>query len=172
MFQVSDPFFLGLVKMRSQSRKQPAHENHSSKNEIANAQQGEDSEAAVKLPQKKNPVFSDGLPMNVSVEQLKAILIQPAQNVGDRAVLLDARDRLVRLIKDAKDKNISTKRVTTLSGTCLDMCPEKERYSRAEKHRLALYEMLVSPEKMVLCCVLHQNCVIICIHVESLLTGV
>jgi hypothetical protein len=88
--------------------------------------------------------------MHTTVEQLKAFLIEPANSVADRAVLLDARDRLVRLVKDAKDKNIGTHRVTTLRGTCLDMCPEKERYSRAEKHRLALYEMLVSPEKGVL----------------------
>ena len=132
--------------MRAQNRKQPVNEIQSSKFEIANVQQVEDSETTVKVQHKKNPVFIDGLPMHTTVEQLKAFLIEPVNSVADRAVLLDARDRLVRLLKDAKDKNIGTYRVTTLRGTCLDMCPEKERYSRAEKHRLALYEMLVSPE--------------------------
>ena len=92
--------------------------------------------------------LSDGLPMHTTIEQLKAILSQPATNIGDKAVLLDARDRLIRLRKDGKDKIVTIGKVSTLKGTCLDMCPEKERYSRAEKRRLALYEMLDKDEKV------------------------
>ena len=111
----------------------------------------EPSSSTNKPLSKKNPSpinLCDGLPMHTTIEQLKAILTQPASNIADRAVLLDARDRLVRLRKDAKDKSLGGKKVGALKGTCLDMCPEKERYSRAEKHRLALYEMLVTQEKV------------------------
>ena len=101
-----------------------------------------------KQPFKKTAVFNlnDGIPMQISMEELKKILGQQAHNVGDRATLLDARDRLVRLTKEAKAKaSSSIKAATTvLRGTCFDMCPEKERYSRAEKRRLAPYELLNS----------------------------
>lgn len=86
--------------------------------------------------------------MQITKEQLKAVLTQPASNVSDKVVLLDARDRLVRLARDMKGKTGTGKKVITLTGTCLDMCPEKERYSRAEKHRLSQFEMLVSDEKV------------------------
>ena len=79
--------------MRAQNRKQPVNEIQSSKFEIANVQQVEDSETTVKVQHKKNPVFIDGLPMHTTVEQLKAFLIEPVNSVADRAVLLDARDR-------------------------------------------------------------------------------
>ncbi|KZS00675.1 putative Xmas-2 protein, partial [Daphnia magna] len=134
--------------MRSQSRKQNVHESVNSKSDVAIVA-SEDSES-IKLSQKKSHNIinlAEGLPMQITKEQLKAILSQPASNVADKVVLLDARDRLVRLMRDIKGKTGNTKKAITLRGTCLDMCPEKERYSRAEKHRLALFEMLVSDEK-------------------------
>lgn len=135
--------------MRSQSRKQNVHESVNSKSDVAIVA-SEDSES-IKLSQKKSHNIinlAEGLPMQITKEQLKAILSQPASNVADKVVLLDARDRLVRLTRDIKGKTGNTKKAITLRGTCLDMCPEKERYSRAEKHRLALFEMLVSDEKV------------------------
>ncbi len=136
------------------SRKLTIHEVPINRNELSNpTNQAEDLEtgSSSKPLTKKNPTpisLSDGLPMHITIEQLKSILTQPANNIADRAVLLDARDRLVRLRKDAKDKYLGDQKVSTLKGTCLDMCPEKERYSRAEKHRLASYEMLITPEKV------------------------
>lgn len=92
--------------------------------------------------------LSDGLPINMTEEELKTVLTQRAKSLGDRATLLDARDRLIRLKKGAAAKtNNSSKISTTLKGTCLDMCPEKERYSRAEKRRLAPYELVASQVK-------------------------
>ncbi|XP_057368752.1 germinal-center associated nuclear protein-like [Daphnia carinata] len=134
--------------MRSQGRKQNAPESLNSKNDLTVAA-SEDSEF-IKLSQKKshNVInLAEGLPIQITKEQLKAILTQPASNVADKVVLLDARDRLLRLTRDIKGKTGNAKKAITLRGTCLDMCPEKERYSRAEKHRLALFEMLVSDEK-------------------------
>ena len=88
--------------------------------------------------------LSEGIPLQITLDELRVILSQPANSVGDRATLLDARDRFIRLKKANKSKTSSSlsKSSTTLLGTCMDMCPEKERYSRAEKRRLAPYEIL------------------------------
>lgn len=137
--------------MRPQIRKQTVPESQNFRSEASNTQNPFEDAESIKLPSKKNVNtinLNDGLPMHTTVEQLKIILTQPASNIGDKAVLLDARDRLIRLRKDAKDKSVGVKKVTTLKGTCLDMCPEKERYSRAEKRRLALYEIIDSYEKV------------------------
>lgn len=137
--------------MRPQARRHNVQEASSPRTEASNLPyQLEDSETS-KMTVKKvsNTInLSDGLPMHATVEQLKMILAQPALSIGDKAVLLDARDRLIRLRKDAKEKTSGSSKSTTLIGTCLDMCPEKERYSRAEKRRLASYELLISYEKV------------------------
>lgn len=87
--------------------------------------------------------LSEGIPLQITMDELRGILSQPANSVGDKATLLDARDRFLRLKKANKSKTTSSlSKSTTLLGTCLDMCPEKERYSRAEKRRLAPYELL------------------------------
>lgn len=137
--------------MRAQSKKQSLQDNPRNEGSNIVNQKLEDCETSGKqLPKKNQNQFnlSDGLPMQVSVEQLKAILSQPANNISDKVVLLDARDRLIRYKKDAKEKSITIEKAKTLKGTCLDMCPEKERYSRAEKRRLALYEMLPANDKV------------------------
>ena len=92
-----------------------------------------------------NVNLSEGLPMQISAEELKAVLLQPARTAADKATVLDARDRLVRIKKEGSNKSASdVKAVAVLTGTCPDMCPEKERYLRVEKRRLASYEILVN----------------------------
>lgn len=137
--------------MRAQNKKYSAQDNQPARNDQSNSniQKFEEFETN-KQPSKKNQInLSDGLPMQVSLEQLYEIINQPAHNMSDKVVLLDARDRLVRHRKDAKEKQVSIKK-GALKGTCLDMCPEKERYSRAEKRRLAFYEMLNSEDKVII----------------------
>jgi len=123
---------------------------------------------------KKNPKMinlSEGLPMQITIDELRVILTQPTKNAAERATILDARDKYLRMLKDIKGKSSATiSSGTILHGTCMDMCPEKERceynmgsliniqlidtilnfcrYSREEKRRLASYEILTSSEKV------------------------
>ncbi|KAG1669951.1 Germinal-center associated nuclear protein [Nymphon striatum] len=60
-----------------------------------------------------------------------------ANTAGERFEVLKARDNLIRLQK----KQMSRSRSKTLSGTCPDMCPEKERYDRQEKKQLSIFEL-------------------------------
>lgn len=89
--------------------------------------------------------LSEGLPMQASVELLRSYLTQQACTAAEKGTVLDARDRLVRLDKENKP---SAPQTEALRGTCPDMCPEKERYSRAEKRRLAVYEIVSGKEKV------------------------
>lgn len=83
---------------------------------------------------------------------LLAILKQTAHTVGERYRALDARDKIIRLHLQ-KQSDIVTARATR--GCCPDMCPEKERYSRADKKCLSLFEVLpgsdgvMDPTRMV-----------------------
>ena len=80
--------------------------------------------------------------MQMTEDELTSVLLQQARSASEKATILDARDRLVRIKKESKSKSASdVKSVATLKGTCPDMCPEKERYLRVEKRRLAPYEM-------------------------------
>jgi len=38
---------------------------------------------------------------------------------------------------------------TKLFGTCLDMCPEKERYMRQYQRQLTVFEILNSPVSLI-----------------------
>jgi hypothetical protein len=55
-----------------------------------------------------------------------------------RLQVLEARDKLYRLI-NAKTTDIS--KVTSLKGTCRDMCPEKERLMREARLQVASFEV-------------------------------
>uniref|UniRef100_A0A224YS23 Germinal-center associated nuclear protein n=1 Tax=Rhipicephalus zambeziensis TaxID=60191 RepID=A0A224YS23_9ACAR len=72
-------------------------------------------------------------------ESLSALLRQSAHSVGERYRVLDARDKIIRLRLE-KQSDLATARATR--GTCPDMCPEKERYSRTDKKCLSSFEML------------------------------
>lgn len=72
-------------------------------------------------------------------ESLSALLRQAAHSVGERYRVLDARDKIIRLRLE-KQSDLATAQAT--KGTCPDMCPEKERYSRTDKKCLSSFEML------------------------------
>jgi len=78
-----------------------------------------------------------------SVEELQNIIRQVAFTVEDKYKILEARDRLMRL-KRAKPASLATAKVT--SGTCPDMCPEKERLMRESQRQIASYEQLEGNE--------------------------
>lgn len=88
--------------------------------------------------------LNDGLPMHTSIEELESILVHPTNGVSERSTILDARDRYIRLKREAKATTVKS---AIIKGTCYDMCPEKERYSTAEKRRLASYEILAGCDK-------------------------
>ena len=54
----------------------------------------------------------------------------------ERFKVLDARDKLMRLRAPPKPGEVR------LKGCCQDICPEKERYSRATKNQLRVYEKI------------------------------
>ena len=93
--------------------------------------------------------LNDGLPMHISIEELEPILVHPTNGVSERYTILDARDRYIRLKREAKATTVKS---AIIKGTCYDMCPEKERYSRAEKRRLASYEILAGCDKVYYTC--------------------
>ena len=68
--------------------------------------------------------------------ELMEVLKRQALTDFDKFEVLEARDRLVRDARPPKDGK------TTLVGTCPDICPEKERYSRAAKNQLRFYEKI------------------------------
>jgi len=37
-----------------------------------------------------------------------------------------------------------------LQGSCMDMCPEKERYMREDRRRLTVYEIRAGPDQVQL----------------------
>lgn len=80
---------------------------------------------------------------NTSIEELQNIIHQVALTTEDKYKILEARDRLMRL-KRVKPASLATAKVT--SGTCPDMCPEKERLMRESQRQIASYEQLEGNE--------------------------
>lgn len=80
---------------------------------------------------------------NTSIEELQNIIHQAALTTEDKYKILEARDRLMRL-KRVKPASLATAKVT--SGTCPDMCPEKERLMRESQRQIASYEQLEGNE--------------------------
>ncbi|KAL6443470.1 hypothetical protein ACFW04_002953 [Cataglyphis niger] len=80
---------------------------------------------------------------NTSIEELQNIIHQIALTTEDKYKILEARDRLMRL-KRIKPASLATAKVT--SGTCPDMCPEKERLMRESQRQIATYEQLEGNE--------------------------
>lgn len=72
-------------------------------------------------------------------ESLLPILKQSAHSVGERYKVLDARDKIIRL-RSQRQSDLATARATR--GSCPDMCPEKERYSRTDRKLLSSFEVL------------------------------
>lgn len=80
---------------------------------------------------------------NTSIEELQNIIYQVALTTEDKYRVLEARDRLMRL-KQVKPHSLAAAKVT--SGTCPDMCPEKERLMRESQRQVAPYEQQESNE--------------------------
>ncbi len=67
-------------------------------------------------------------------DALLALLRSPAHSDEERFDVLEARDKLMRRAKKGPEHQL------LLVGTCPDMCPEKERYSRMDKRLLRSFE--------------------------------
>ncbi|EFN82863.1 uncharacterized protein LOC105184744 [Harpegnathos saltator] len=76
---------------------------------------------------------------NTPVEELQNIIHQVALTTEDKYKVLEARDRLMRL-KRVKPASLATAKTT--SGTCPDMCPEKERLMRESQRQVSPYEQI------------------------------
>ncbi|XP_066595706.1 putative leucine-rich repeat-containing protein DDB_G0290503 isoform X2 [Prorops nasuta] len=85
---------------------------------------------------------SKSLP-TASIEELQNIICQAATTSEDKYKILEARDRLMRL-KQVRSHSLAMAKAT--SGTCPDMCPEKERLMRESQRQVAPYEQLVGSE--------------------------
>lgn len=100
-----------------------------------------------KVPAKVEKVESDSQIMTslhgASVEELQIIIHQIGITSEDKYKILEARDRLMRL-KQVKSHSLATAKIT--SGTCPDMCPEKERLMRESQRQVAPYEQLEGNE--------------------------
>lgn len=81
--------------------------------------------------------------IQTSIEELQTIIHQVALTAEDKYKVLEARDRLMRL-RRVKPASLATAKVTT--GTCPDMCPEKERLMRESQRQVASYEQLEGNE--------------------------
>ncbi|KMQ91145.1 protein xmas-2 [Lasius niger] len=80
---------------------------------------------------------------NTSIEELQNIIHHVALTTEDKYKILEARDRIMRM-KRVKPASLATAKVT--SGTCPDMCPEKERLMRESQRQIASYEQLEGNE--------------------------
>ena len=72
----------------------------------------------------------------INTKELMDIMRSQAQNETDRYSILDARDKWMRARAPPKTGEVR------LRGCCPDICPEKERYSRAIKNQLRIYEKI------------------------------
>ncbi|KAJ6222255.1 hypothetical protein RDWZM_000800 [Blomia tropicalis] len=70
--------------------------------------------------------------------QWQAKLNETAKSLMDKKLILDARDKLLRL-KQERQTDIST--AVAVVGTCPDMCPEQERYFRIETNCVSSFEL-------------------------------
>ena len=82
----------------------------------------------------QSPSAVDDPAKKVNESELVAIMRSQAFDDNDRFNILEARDKLYR----AKHM----KRTTVLVGTCPDLCPERERYSRSTKNQLRPFEKM------------------------------
>ncbi|XP_059170750.1 germinal-center associated nuclear protein-like isoform X2 [Physella acuta] len=73
---------------------------------------------------------------------LKTIWRAKAKDTTERIAILDAKDKLLRMLRRRQQSDLATAKAFV--GTCPDMCPEKERYYREDIRRLALYEVIPS----------------------------
>ena len=77
---------------------------------------------------------SQGTRPAFNVAELRIKMQSQAMDDLDRYNILEARDKFMKATRNTHDMQ------TALKGTCPDICPEKERYSRSAKNQLRLYE--------------------------------
>ena len=77
---------------------------------------------------------SQGTRPAFNVAELRIKMQSQAMDDLDRYNILEARDKFMKATRNTHDMQ------TALKGTCPDICPEKERYSRSGKNQLRLYE--------------------------------
>ncbi|XP_050414812.1 germinal-center associated nuclear protein isoform X2 [Patella vulgata] len=70
------------------------------------------------------------------------------RTVWEKKELLDLRDKLIRQAGSGDKKKSDLATAKAFTGTCPDMCPEKERYDRQETRRLSIYEMIPGTENV------------------------
>ncbi|XP_072434805.1 germinal-center associated nuclear protein isoform X2 [Chiloscyllium punctatum] len=63
----------------------------------------------------------------------------------DKYRVLDQRDKLMR---QARVKRTELEKAKAVVGTCLDMCPEKERYMRETRYQLSTFETIPGTDKV------------------------
>ncbi|XP_046575256.1 LOW QUALITY PROTEIN: germinal-center associated nuclear protein-like [Haliotis rubra] len=78
----------------------------------------------------------------VSLSSLRTAV---AKNVHDMIKILDLRDKFIR---EGRTKQFNLATARAFVGTCMDMCPEKERYDREEKRRLGMFEYVPGSENI------------------------
>ncbi|XP_044758819.1 uncharacterized protein LOC123316693 [Coccinella septempunctata] len=83
-------------------------------------------------PKKNKPVIFSN---SNEYKELLEIINQPAMSTEEKYKVLDARDKILRMMEKENGANKSSTK-----GTCPDMCPEKERLLRVIQHQISYYE--------------------------------
>ncbi|XP_051874599.1 germinal-center associated nuclear protein isoform X3 [Pristis pectinata] len=68
-----------------------------------------------------------------------------AVNPEEKYRVLDQRDKLMR---QARVKRTDLEKAKAVVGTCMDMCPEKERYMRETRYQLSPFEIIPGTDKV------------------------
>lgn len=73
--------------------------------------------------------------------ELEQLMKKPALTAEERYQILDCRDKYIRI---SMDKSTDISNATYTSGTCTDLCPEKERWMREATSQVTSFEQLQS----------------------------
>lgn len=76
--------------------------------------------------------------LQIARNELESLCKKPARTAEEKFTILDARDKLYRII-NARPADI--KKAESTKGTCLDMCPEKERLMRVARLQVSSFEL-------------------------------
>ncbi|XP_072117275.1 germinal-center associated nuclear protein isoform X1 [Mobula birostris] len=76
---------------------------------------------------------------------LSHLLGTVAVNAEEKFRVLDQRDKLMR---QARVKRTELEKAKAVVGTCMDMCPEKERYMRETRFQLSPFEVIPGTDKV------------------------
>ncbi|KAM7319048.1 hypothetical protein ACRRTK_022160 [Alexandromys fortis] len=79
------------------------------------------------------------------VSSLSILIGTVAETSEDKYRLLDQRDRIMR---QARVKRTDLDKARAFVGTCLDMCPEKERYLRETRSQLSVFEVVPGTDQV------------------------